>query len=105
MTSLPRTVELLTGRDLSIGHQPMPPRLRRAKEIGIAIEQGRAEVQAARIRGLQRVTEEAMRCAGDLTLVESYWMQRVPYAAGRFQHLADTAAMSAADIVAETGRG
>jgi hypothetical protein len=96
--------EILGLQQGSIGRRRMPPQVRRATELGVAIEHGRAIVQAARVRGLERVAEEAMHITGALAREESFWVRIAPHAAGRLQAIADIAAMGAADIVADMGR-
>lgn len=98
------SLALVTGRDTHISRRAMSRRVRKATELGADIEQGRALVEVARVRGLDRVSKEAMKCAGELAMFEGFWMQRVPHAAGRLQHIADGAAIGMADIVTEMGR-
>lgn len=82
----------------------VPARVRKATDLGVAIEHGRAIVQAARVRGLERVAQEAMSATGGLAREEAFWMNAAPHAAGRMQAIADAAAMGMAEIVIETGR-
>lgn len=96
-------IDLVRGRQV-MARRPIPPAIRNATERGIAIEQGRALVQTARIRGFERVASEGMHAVGSLSREEAFWSRNVPHAAARLQTLADIAAMAIADIVAEAGR-
>jgi hypothetical protein len=96
-------IDLVHGREVMM-RRPIPPAIRNATEKGIAIEQGRAMVQAARIRGFERVAHEGMHAVGSISREEAFWSQHAPHAAPRLQALADIFAMGVADMVAEAGR-
>lgn len=98
------TPDLITSREVAIGRKAMPSRVRRTTETGVAIENGRALVQAARVRGVEQVAYEALRATGRLSQLEGFWTTHASQAAGRLTHIADLAAIGMADIVAETGR-
>lgn len=96
-------VEHINGRGVS----PRPyasPQVRQATERAAAIEHGRALVFAARLRGMERVTSEAMQAVGSLAREEAYWVQAAPHAGARIQAIADIAAASIANIVQDAGR-
>ncbi|GLZ40930.1 hypothetical protein [Actinokineospora sp. NBRC 105648] len=92
------------GYQDELGYRPVPARVVRAVNYGVAVEHGRAIVQAARARAVEHVAEEAMQAAGRLSQSEAFWMRHAPQGAGRFQAIADLAAMALADIVSEAGR-
>lgn len=92
-----------SGRD-ALGRRPVPARVERAVNRGVAIEQGRGLVRAAQVRAVEYVAEEALQAVGRLARTEAFHARYVPHAAARLQAIADLAAMSVADIVAETGR-
>jgi hypothetical protein len=96
-------IDLVHGREVMI-RRPIPPAIRAATEKGIAIEQGRAMVQAARIRGYERVASEGMHAIGSISRDEAFYSRHVPHAAARLQAVADLFAMGVADMVAEAGR-
>lgn len=68
MSNLPRrlsdAVGDLAGREVSIGRRPVPARVERAVHQGVAIERGRGIVQAARVRSVEYVANEAMHAIG-----------------------------------------
>jgi hypothetical protein len=97
-------MDVLSGREVSIGRRPMPSRVQRAVHEAVAVEYGRGSVQAARVRALEQVADEAMQATGRLSQLEAFWTQHAPHGAGRYQAIADVAAMAMANIVAETGR-
>lgn len=97
-TSDDRAVERISGC-----FQP-PARVERAVRQGVAVEHGRGIVVAARVRAVEHVANEALHATGRLSQSEGFWMQHAPRGAGRYQVIADLAAMALADIVAETGR-
>lgn len=76
----------------------------RAVNRGVAIRQGRGIVDAAQVRAVEYVAEEALQAVGRLSRTEAIYARQVPHAAARLQAIADLAAMNLADIVAETGR-
>lgn len=92
------------GREVAIGRRPVPARVVRAVDHGVAVEHGRGIVMAARARALEHVAEEAMHAAGRISQSEAFWTRHAPQGAARFQAIADLAAMGLADIVAEMGR-
>ncbi len=96
--------ESLTGREVALGRQTAPVRVQRAVREGVAVEHGRGIVQAARVRGLEYVSTEALQAVAGLTELETLYIQRSPLGEGRYRAIADTAAVAMANIVAETGR-
>lgn len=107
MPNLPHkrnNADLLSLRDSTVSRRPVPTRVRKATDLGVAIEHGRAIVQAARVRGLERVAQEAMSATGALAREEAFWMNAAPHAAGRMQAIADMAAIAMAEIVSDLGR-
>ncbi|NMN98459.1 hypothetical protein [Antrihabitans stalactiti] len=92
------------GRTLAVGRQTVPARIHRAVNEGVAIEHGRGMVQAARVRALEYVANEAMQSVAGLTELEALYISRCPLGEGRYRAIADTAAVMMANIVADTGR-
>lgn len=84
--------------------QPAPARIQRAVRHETAVEHGRGIVQAARVRAVEHVAHEALSATSHLSQLEAFYVRQAPHAAGRLQAIADMAALSMADIVAETGR-
>lgn len=102
---LSEALDALAGRPpAGLGRRPVPARVRRAVDQGVAIEHGRAVVMAARVRALGHVAHEAMQEVGQLSQLEQHWRLYVPHAAGRLQAIADIAALQAAEIVSDMGR-
>lgn len=108
MPNLPdRLTDVLSGsleREVTVHRRPIPARVVRAVDQGVAIEHGRGIVQAARVRALEYVSTEAMQAAAGITELETLHLQRSPLGEGRYRAIADTAAIALANIVAETGR-
>lgn len=108
MSALPRrfgdAMSSLMGSEASVGRRPVPARVERAVNHGVAVEHGRGIVQAARARAVEYVAEEALQATGRLSCTEAFYARQVPHAAARLQAIADIAAMNLAEIVAETGR-
>lgn len=97
------STDLLPLRE-TVGGRRVPARIHKATDLGVAIEHGRGIVQAARVRGLERVAQEAMSATGALAREEAFWMNTAPHAAGRMQAIADVAAIGMAQIVSDLGR-
>lgn len=87
-----------------LGRRWVPARVERRVNYGVALEHGRGLVRAAQVRAVEYVSEEALQAVGRLARTEAFHSRYVPHAAARLQVIADLAAMSLADIVAETGR-
>lgn len=108
MSKLPQRISEVFGgywgRDVVIGRRSLPARVVRAVDHGVAVERGRGIVMMARARALKYVADEAVHAAGRISQSEVFWSQHCPHGAARLQAIADLAAMSLADIVAETGR-
>ena len=85
-------------------HYQAPARIERAVRDGVAVEHGRGLVQAARVRALEYVSNEAMQAVAGLTELETLYLRRSPLGEGRYRAIADTAAVAFSNIVAETGR-
>lgn len=92
------------GRTVAVGRQAVPARIQRAVHEGVAVEHGRGLVQAARVRALGYVANEAMQSVAGLTELEALYISRCPLGEGRYRAIADTAAVMMANIVADTGR-
>jgi hypothetical protein len=107
MPNLPRhlsdAVNDLAGREISVSRRP-PGRVEQAVTYGVAIEEGRGIVRAARVRALEYVATEALQATAGLTELESLYIQRSPLGSDRYKAIADTAAVMLANIVAEAGR-
>lgn len=85
--------------------QRPPAHIGRAVREGVAMEHGRAIVQAARVRSLEYVAHEAMQAVAGLTELEGMYIQRSPMSEHRYRTIADTAACAMANIVADASRG
>jgi hypothetical protein len=92
-----------SGRD-ALGRRPVPARVERAVNRGVAVVRGRGMVRAEQVRATEYVAEEALQAVGRLSRTEAFLARQVPHATARLQAIADLAAMNLADIVAETGR-
>ncbi len=88
----------------TIGRAPVSARVQRAVQTAVAVEHGRGVVQAARVRALDYVANEAMQAVAGLTELEALYISRCPLGEGRYRAIADTAAVAMANIVADTGR-
>jgi hypothetical protein len=88
-----------------MGRRAVSAKVERAVNHAVAVEHGKGIVQAARVRALDYVAEEAMHVTGRLAGLEAFYGRQAPHAAARLQAIADLAAMNCAEIVAETGRG
>ena len=97
------SLDAATARDVRL-RGVAPARVVRAVEHGQAVEHGRGLVQAARIRAMERVAEEALHATGRISQTEMFWVRHAPHAAGRVAAIADLAAMALADVVSELGR-
>lgn len=98
-------LDLLSTRSSSaLDRRPVPVRVVRAVDHGVAVEHARAIITAARVRAVEHVADEALHAAGRLSQSEAFWTRHAPHGAARYQAIADLAAMALADIVAETGR-
>ena len=108
MSYLPRRLPARASDEVLLqrvsGRYRPPTRIERAVHEGVAVEHGRGIVVAARVRAMEHVADEALHAAGRLSQSEAFWTRHAPHGAGRFQAIADLAAMALADIVAETGR-
>lgn len=107
MPNLPTPTESLTNRSPALygGYGSRPPaRIQRAVRDGVAVEQGRAIIQAARAQAVHYVAQTAARAIEDLTDMEALAIQRNPLAESRLRAINDTATAALAYIVAETGR-
>ena len=110
MSRLPRRLDEVApaGRDaierrLS-GSTHVPARIGRAVAEGVAVEHGRGLIQAARVRALEYVGNEALHAAATLTDLEALYLQRNPLGEARYRAIADSAAIGLARIVTETGQ-
>lgn len=101
--SLSRLDNGFSGRG-ALERYPVPRRVKRAVNQGVAVTHGRGIVHAAQVRAAEYVAEEALQAVGRLSRTEAIYAHHVPHAAARLQAIADLAAMSLADIVAEAGR-
>lgn len=97
-------LDTVAGHEASLSRRPVPARVERAVNHGVAIEHGRGIVTAARVRALEYVAHEAMQSVGHLSQLQEFWSRQVPSSAGRMQAIADIATIQAADIVADMGR-
>jgi len=103
-TRLRDATEALNGRSPDLYGGRPPARVQRAVREGVAIEQGRGLVQAARVQAVHYVTHTAARAVEDLTDMEALAISRNPLAEPRLKAIVDTATAACAHIVAETGR-
>jgi hypothetical protein len=97
-------LDILAEPTYGLTHRPIPARVLRAVDHGVAVEHGRGIVIAARVRAMEHVADEALHAAGHLSQSEAFWTRQAPHGAARYQAIADLAAMALADIVAEMGR-
>lgn len=96
-------VHNFSGGD-ALGRRPVPARVQRAVNRGVAVELGLGQVHAAQVRAVEYVADQALQAVGRLSRTEAFHARYVPHAAARLQAIADIAAMSLADIVAQTGQ-
>src|SRR5690349_8840047 len=71
-----------------------PARIERAVREGVAVEHGRGLVQAARVRALEYVSNEALQAVAGLTELETLYLRRSPLGEGRYRAIADNAAIA-----------
>ncbi|MCA1675453.1 MAG: hypothetical protein LC799_25795 [Actinobacteria bacterium] len=103
-TRLRDAAEALSSREVSLSGRALPARVQRAVREGVAVEQGRGLVQAARVQAVHYVASSAARAVEDLTDMEALAIQRNPLAEPRLRAINDTATAALAHIVADTGR-
>ena len=103
-TRLRDAAEAFSNRSPDLYGSRPPGRVQRAVREGVAIEQGRGLVQAARVQAVHYVASSAARAVEDLTDMEALAIQRNPLAEPRLRAVNDTAAATLAHIVADTGR-
>ncbi len=103
-THLRNAAEALSGRNPSLYGTRPPARVVRAVRDGVAVEQGRGMVQAARVRAVHYVAHTAAQAVEDLTDMEALAIQRNPLAESRLRAINDTATAAMAHIVADTGQ-
>ena len=108
MTNLPNRLrdaaEALSSRSPELYGSRPPARVQRAVREGVAVEQGRGIIQAARVQAVHYVAHSAARAVEDLTDMEALAIQRNPLAEPRLRAINDTATAALAHIVAEAGR-
>ncbi|MEQ3551772.1 hypothetical protein WIS52_14960 [Pseudonocardia nematodicida] len=110
MFRLPRRLDEVApaGRDAVArrlsGSPQVPARIGRAVSEGVAVEHGRGLIQAARVRALEYVGNEALHATATLTDLEALYLQRNPLGEARYRAIADSAAIGLARIVTETGQ-
>ncbi len=83
----------------------LPARIERAVGNEVALVQGRAIVDAARVGAVEYVGTHGLRAIEGLTALEEQALQRSPLGDARYKAIVDTATAAVAHIVAETGRG
>lgn len=103
-TRLHNAADALSGRSPDLYGGRPPAHIQRAVRDGVALEQGRAIVQAARVQAVHYVAHAAARAVEDLTDMEALAISRNPLAEPRLRAINDTATAALAHIVAETGR-
>ena len=103
-TRLRDAAEAFSNRSPDLYGSRPPGRVQRAVREGVAIEQGRGLVQAARVQAVHYVAHSAARAVEDLTDMEALAISRNPLAEPRLRAINDTATAALAHIVAEAGR-
>ncbi|MDQ3153261.1 MAG: hypothetical protein M3R63_16610 [Actinomycetota bacterium] len=103
-TRLRDAAEAFSSRSPDLYGSRPPARVVRATREGVAIEQGRGLVQAARVQAVHYVAHTAARAVEDLTDMEALAISRNPLAEPRLRAINDTATAALAHIVADTGR-
>jgi hypothetical protein len=73
-------------------------------EVGIALIESQAELQATRVMAVSYVGKRAMHEVAMVSQLEQQLATLVPMATGRLQAIGDMVALSAADVVADTVR-
>jgi hypothetical protein len=71
-------------------------------EIGLAIIESKAEIQAAKMMAISYVGKRAMHEVAMVSQLEQQLATIVPMATSRLQAIGDMVALSAAEVVAET---
>lgn len=79
-------------------------RLSNDTSLSVASTQAKAEVEAAKIDGVASVAAKALQDVALLSQMEQSLAQAVPQASGRLATVADLAALSMADVVANAAR-
>jgi hypothetical protein len=79
-------------------------RLSTDTSIAVAVTEARAEVEAAKVDGIAAVGAKALQDVAMISQIEQSLAQIVPHASGRLATVADLAALSMADVVANAGR-
>jgi hypothetical protein len=87
-----------------LGRHPVPRGVARQVNRAMAIELGIGQVGGAQVRAFEYVADQALQAVGRLSRTEAFHAHYVPHAAARLQAIADIAAMSLADIVAQAGQ-
>ena len=103
-TRLRDAAETLSSRSPELYGGRPPARVQRAVREGVAVEQGRGIIQAARVQAVHYVATSAARAVEDLTDMEALAIARNPLAEPRLRAINDTATAALAHIVADTGR-
>ena len=83
--------EALNGRSPDLYGSRPPARVQRAVREGVAIEQGRGLVQAARVQAVHYVAHTAARAVEDLTDMEALAISRNPLAEPRLRSVVTNA--------------
>jgi hypothetical protein len=84
-TRLRDAAEALNGRSPDLYGGRPPARVQRAVREGVAIEQGRGLIQAARVQAVHYVAHTAARAVEDLTDMEALAISRNPLAEPRLR--------------------
>jgi len=103
-TRLRDAAETFSNRSPDLYGSRPPARVQRAVRDGVAVEQGRGLVQAARVQAVHYVAHTAARAVEDLTDMEALAISRNPLAEPRLRAINDTATAALAHIVADAGR-
>jgi hypothetical protein len=79
-------------------------RLSNETSYAVSVTDARAEIEEAKVNGIAAVGIRAMQDVALLSQVEQSLAQTVPQASGRLATIADLAALSMADVVANAAR-
>jgi hypothetical protein len=79
-------------------------RISGATDIEMAIVQAKAELEIAKLDGLQAVAGRAMQGVALVSQLEQQLAQTVPLAASRLQAIGDMHSLATAEILASTAR-
>ena len=83
----------------------LAPRLSRQLHNELIVTKGQAIARAARVRGVQFVTEEALLAVGSLSELEGRLIQMTPLAEPRLRAIVDLATAAITEEISNIGGG